>query len=442
MAPISVTCPQSAEPRLRQVIGVRTLTLSVVNFIVGAAIFVVPAAVAKELGSTALLGYLIAALLVLVVALCFAEAASRVTATGGPYAYVERAFGPWAGFVMASLQWAANGILSSAAVANALVGTLGSVVPLLGAGLPRVAVLAGVYGLFTWLNVRGAKAGAQAVVILTLLKLAPLLILIVGGLRFVQPHNLIWSATPSIGALGQATLLLVFALTGMEIALTPTGEIKDPSRTVPIAAVLGVGTTALLYAAVHLLAQGVLGPQLEAYQAAPLAEVADRVLGPAGRSLLVVGAAVSMIGYLSGDLLSTPRSLFALSRDGLMPASLGRVHHRYLTPHVAIMSYGVLAFAFAAAGSFTQLALLNAIGVLVIYLGVVLAVFKLRRDRVVVGRTPIILPGGPTIPVVALALIIVLLAVSSVGQLLAAVGFVLLATVVYRLWRRRATARP
>ena len=419
---------------LLRVIGVWTLTLSVINFIVGSAIFVVPAGAAKELGSAGVLAYLVAAALVLVVALCFAEAGSRVTATGGAYAYVERAFGPWLGFVVASLMWVANGVVAGAAVANALIGSLATVVPTLGVGGPRAGLLIAIFLGFGCLNVLGTTLGARSVVVLTLLKLAPLLILLVAGLSSVEVGNLQWTDPITTGGLARGSLLLVFALTGMEIALTPTGEVRDPARTVPRAAVLGVVGTAGLYIAIHLVAQGVLGPDLVRFDGAPLAEVANRVLGPVGRSLLVVGAAISTIGYISGDILSTPRSLYALSVNGLLPKSLSYLHATRQTPVVAIVSYCVITLGFALTGSFQQLALLNAVGVLLVYLAVVAALFKLRRDRVVADRTPLRLVGGPLIPLVALVLIVALLAGATRAEQLSAAGFILVTTVFYFSW--------
>ncbi len=421
---------------LRRVIGVRTLTLSVINFIIGSAIFVVPATVAKELGSAAVLAYLVAAALVLTVALCFAEAGSRVTATGGAYAYVERAFGPWAGFVVATLMLVANGVVGVAAVANVLVGTLATVAPSLGSGAPRALFLVLLFAGFILLNIRGAEAGSRAVVILTVLKLAPLLILLVAGLGSVQVANLAWTDPPTVGGLGRASLLLVFALTGMEIALTPTGEVENPARTVPIAALLGVTVTAALYIGIHLVAQGVLGADLASFGAAPLAEVAERVFGPVGRGLMVAGAVVSTTGFVSGDLLATPRSLYALASDGLLPKGLGAVHPRYQTPWVAIAVYGAVALLLTILGTFQQLAILNAVGVLTIYLAVILALFKLRREGLVSDRAPLALPGAALIRPAALGLTLVLLATAARAELLAVAGFVAVVSLFYFGWRR------
>lgn len=421
---------------LRRVIGVRTLTLSVINFIIGSAIFVVPAVAAKELGSAAVLAYLVAALLVLTVALCFAEAGSRVTATGGAYAYVERAFGPWAGFVVATLMLVANGVVAVAAVANVLVGSLSMVVPSLGSGGTRAVFLTAVFAGFALLNIRGAKAGSRAIVILTVLKLAPLLILLVAGLGSVQVSNLRWTDPPTVGGLTRGSLLLVFALTGMEMALTPTGEVENPARTVPIAALLGVAVTAALYMGIHLVAQGVLGVGLASFSAAPLAEVAERVLGPVGRGLMVAGAVVSTTGYLSGDMFSTPRSLYALASDGLLPRGLSAVHQRFQTPWVAIAIYGAVSLLLTILGTFQQLAILNAVGVLTIYLAVILALFKLRRDGVVSDRAPLALPGAAAIRPAALGLTLVLLATAARGELLAVAAFLAVASLFYFGWRR------
>ena len=169
----------------------------------------------------------------------------------------------------------ANGVGAVAAVANVLVGSLATVVPSLGRGVPRALFLSLLFAAFTMLNIRGTKAGSRAVVTLTVLKLAPLLILLVAGLGSVQVANLAWTDPPTVGGLARGSLLLVFALTGMEIALTPTGEIENPARTVPIAALLGVAVTAALYLGIHLVAQGVLGADLATFSATPLAEVAE-----------------------------------------------------------------------------------------------------------------------------------------------------------------------
>ncbi|HXR81782.1 MAG TPA: amino acid permease, partial [Saprospiraceae bacterium] len=117
---------------LKREIGVRALSLSIVNITVGTGIFVLPALVAENLGSAAILAYLVCGVLMFLIALCFAEVGSKVTTSGGTYAYIEKAFGPFAGFLANNIFWFGSCVISDAAVANALADTLKYFLPVLG----------------------------------------------------------------------------------------------------------------------------------------------------------------------------------------------------------------------------------------------------------------------------------------------------------------------
>src|SRR5204863_1507389 len=150
---------------------------------------------------------------------------------------------------------------------------------------------------------------------------------------------------------------LIFAFVGLEIALVPSGELRDAARTVPRALFSALAITTTLYLLIQAVAQGLLGPSMATYSAAPLAEAAGRVLGRGGRLLVLAGAIVSMFGYVSGDMLGSPRALFAFARDGLLPSALARVHPRFHTPPVAIAVYAAIVAYLASSSRFTQLAL-------------------------------------------------------------------------------------
>jgi len=154
-----------------------------------------------------------------------------------------------------------------------------------------------------------------------------------------------------------------------------------------------------------------------------------------GGGLLMVGAVVSTIGYVSGDMLSTPRSLYALASDGLLPKGLSAVHPRFQTPYVAIAVYGAITLMMTILGTFQQLAILTAVGVLMIYLAVVLAVLKLRRDGVVADRAPLTPPGAGVIPFAAFGLTVALLAGAALAEQVAVLGFMVLASAFYFGWR-------
>jgi APA family basic amino acid/polyamine antiporter len=371
---------------------VRQLAAATVNNIIGSGIFALPAAVAVILGPSAIIAYVICGIAMALVALCFAEAGSRVSLTGGVYAYVETAFGPYAGYIVGTLFWFGAQILASAAVASLMVDSIRLLVP----ALPRVALLIAAYGGLAWVNVLGVRPGARLVEIVTVAKTAPLVLLIVLAVFAGRPANLAWTQLPTIGDVGRASLVLIFAFAGVETALTPGGEIKDPAKTVPRGVLAGLAVVVVLYAALQLAAQGILGPDLVRNPTAPLAVAAERVFH-GGRLLMLVAAIVSTFGYVSGDMLATPRVLFALARDRLLPAQIAAVNQRYHTPATAIVIHAVVACVCAITGTFERLAVLSVLSLLIVYLACCLAVLRLRK-RTSEGFQ---VPGGPVIPVLA-----------------------------------------
>src|SRR5439155_10758587 len=251
---------------------------------------------------------------------------------------------------------------------------------------------------------------------ITIAKLVPLLVFVGAGVWFVHGEYLTWPALPSAADVGRTAIVLIFAFVGVEIALVPSGEVADPARTVPRALFLALAITTTLYLLVQGVAQGLLGPSMSTYAAAPLAEAASRVLGGAGRLLVLAGATISMFGYMSGDMLGSPRAFFALGRDGILPAALTRVHPTYQTPYVAIVIHAAIVAALAISSSFTQLAILANVAALSLYLMCVVASFELQRRDVRAGGTPFAVHGGPAIPIVAAAIIVWLLSQATVKE--------------------------
>jgi amino acid transporter len=391
----------TAERGLVRGIGLRALTASVVNATVGAGIFVLPGVVGAQLGAAAPVAYIVCALTMGLIVASFAIAGSRVSLTGGPYAYVEAALGSYPAFLGGVLLWLSC-VLAAAALGSALAATLGLVVPALGGGPGRTLFLVLLFGSLAAVNVRGVRHGAGVVQLLTLAKLLPLIVFVAVGVFFVEPAALAWPGLPPGSTLGETVLLLVFAFVGVELALIPSGEVREPSRTVPRAVFLALGITTLLYLAIQTVAQGVLGSDLARSADAPLAEASARFLGASGRSLVLAGTAVSMFGYLSGDMLGSPRLLFAFGRDGILPGSFASVHPRFHTPHVAIGAHAALACALSFAGGFGQLVLLSNVAVLLLYLLCSVSAFVLARPEVRPETgTALTFPGQRVVPVLA-----------------------------------------
>ena len=416
------------------------MTANVVNCIVASGIFVLPATVAAILGPGWLIAYVICAVAITLVFLSLAEAASRVSETGGTYAYVDVAFGPYAGVLLGAVLWF-SAVASSAAVANIFAGTLATVVPVLGGTAGRAALLITTYAVLTAINIRGVRAGALVVELVTIAKVAPLVLLIAVGLFALRGQHVPVSGHAPIGSIGRATLELFFAFTGIEVALTPAGEVANPSRTMPRAVLLALAIVTAVYMGTHYVAQGVLGAGLAADQLAPLADTANHLFGPSGKALMLAAAILATFAYVSGDILASPRIMFAFGQDGYLPAIMGAVHARHRTPHIAIVAYAVIACALALVGTFPVMAALGAISAVIIYLGSCLALLVLRRRNVRTDGQPFLVPGGPTVPLLACVVLLWLLAQATRDELLAMGLVIVLATVLYLARSKRNVPR-
>ena len=426
--------PATAEPSLVRAIGPRQLTASIINITIGAGIFVLPAVAARGLGAAAPLAYVVCAVLMALIVCCFAAAGSRVSLTGGVYAYVEVAFGPLVGF-LAGVLYMLMATFAVASVASAFAASVGALWTPVATAAGRAAVIAVLFAALAAVNVRGVRMGARLVEIVTTAKLLPLAALVLSGIWFVDSAFLRWPQLPSASAVGSTAIVLIFAFVGLEVALVPSGEVRDPARTVPRAVFSALAITTTLYLLIQLVAQGLLGPSMSTYAAAPLAEAAGRVLGGAGRMLVLLGGTISMFGYVSGDMLGSPRAVYAFARDGVLPAPLARVHPRFHTPYVAIAVYAMIVASVAVSSSFTQLAVLANVAALTLYLTCVAAAYDLQRRDVRAGGAPFVIPGGPVVPLLAAAVIAWLLS-NATRREFAVEGLVLATAALFYFIRR------
>jgi amino acid transporter len=424
---------------LARELGVRQLAAGIFNYTVGTGIFALPAFAMVSLGPAAPAAYLVCALVMGLVVLCFAEAGSRVSVTGGPYAYVEVALGPLTGFVAGVLLWLAD-LTATAAVATVFAGSVATLVGAPNAGVLQGALVISLFVILAVVNIRGVRTGARVLEVVTVAKLLPLAAFVVVGAAFVKPGHLAWNGIPDTSAILGTAGVLIFAFAGIEGALIPSGEVIHPARTVPRAVFLALGAVTALYFAIQLVAQGILGPDLAADRVTPLATAARHVAGPAGATVMVLGAVVSMCGYLSGAMLATPRCLFAFGRDGFLPRAMAAVHARYRTPHVAIVTYGLLATALALTGTFERLAVLANVSVLALYLLCAISAWVLRRRDVRSDGEPFRTPGGALVPVLACGTILWVLWETITRRELVALGAVIVVAAV--LYGIRAARRP
>jgi amino acid transporter len=422
---------------LVRAIGPLGLAAGIINITIGGGIFRLPALVAGSLGAAAPLAYLVCAVAMSLIVLCIADAGSRVPLTGGPYAYVGTAFGPYAGFLSGVLLWLI-GIFATAAVSTVFASGLGLLIPALAGRPTQVLVLVVVFAFWSLVNLRGVTLGARLNVVATAAKLLPLLLVVIGGAFAVDPTNLRIAAAPAASDVARMSLLLIFAFAGIEVALVPSGEVRDTARTVPRAVALAMVGITTLYIALQVVSQGVLGSGLAQAEVSPLANVARAALGGWAGTVLLAGASISMFGYLGGMTLSMPRMLFALARDGFLPRPLAAVHPVYRSPHVAIVAQSAITLGFALTGTFERLAILANVSVLALYLGCALASWRLRRLGIEGGGrgTAFRVPFASVTPWLACAVIAWLLTGLTASEWLGFAVCVTVASLPYFIARR------
>jgi amino acid transporter len=419
------------DPRPSREIGLFSLTALTINGILGSGIFMLPASVARILGPASPMAYGAAAFAAALIVLCFAEASTHFEGSGGPYLYARAAFGPFVGF-QAGWLFIATRLVSVAAIANGTASYLGTLWAPLGVGAGRsAAVVAIILGLAA-LNLVGVRHGKWTVNLLTVAKLLPLLLFIVAGLPSVDGSRIALASVPAGGSLREAAFLLVFTFAGFEAAGIAGHEIINPRRNLPIAMLAAVGLTTAVYVGVQIVAQGTL-PEL-ATSPAPIADAARTFLGPAGATLIGVGAVVATLGTNGTNLLVTPRMLYALADGGHLPAFFARIHPRFRTPHVAIIAFAVVTSCIALVNDFTALAATSVVSRLCFFASTCLAVPVLRRRcPAPVGRFRI--PGGLIVSLLATALCVWLIGASTPAQRLACGGAVIVGTLLYA-WAR------
>jgi len=421
----------NSDEGLKRVIGIPGLALAIVNGIIGAGIFALPAIVSIELGSFGLFSYIFCSIMLAAIMLCYAEIGTRITTSGGSYAYVEAAFGNLPGFIINWLYFFGWGILGSAALMNIIADSLAVLFPAFSNPLIRGFLFFILIGFMVLINVRGAKQGIGFVKLITVIKLLPLLGIIIFGFSQVKAANLEWEHVPSLKTFGNTALILFFAFAGFETSLGASGEFKNPKRTVPVGILLGGMIVLIVYILLQTVTQGVLGNEMAAFKDAPLAAVAEKIVGPAGATILLVTAAISCIGSVSADVLATPRVLFACANDGMFPKFLGKVHPTFATPYLAVITYGSLIFIFSVSGGFKQLAILASAAILLVYLSVILSTIKLRLQKQEATEKTFKAPGGLIVPFTGIAAIIWLLTSLKKWEIFSTLIFIAVICLIY-----------
>ena len=391
---------------LIRVIGRWSLAALTVNSVLGSGIFGLPSQVADLLGRLSPLAVVLAGAAMAVIVACYAEVASQFGETGGTYLYARAALGRFVGLQVGWMTLLSR-FTACAANANLLVIYLGVFWPRAIQPLFRFAVITVFIGLLTVVNYCGVRGGTLISNVFVIAKLAPLALICVAGGFYLVTHAGVPVSAPLAGAHSwrTAVLLLFFAYGGYEAALNPMGEAKNPKRDAAFALFTALAVVTVIYTAIQFVVVGVVPAPWHSQR--PLADAAQVILGRGGAVLVTAGALVSVYGYLSANLLTGPRAIFALAEQRDFPYLFGSVHPKFKTPHVGILVFAFVTWSLALAGSFTWNVTLSAVSRLFYYGAVCVALPVLRHKQP--GLAWFRLPAGQALAGLGVTICLVLL---------------------------------
>ena len=435
--------------QLRRELGRWDLTAIGVNQVIGGSVFALAASLAANTGSWSPWTVVAVALATLLIALSFAEVASRFEGTGGSYLYTRAAFGRFPAFEVGWMMWFTRAA-SWASVINVLVDSLGRYWPSVLGPIARPAVMTAIIATICWINIRGIKQSSVVVNILTVSKLLPLLVFSIIGIYYVDWSVFAAPAAVTPTQLSTASLLLIFAFGGYEVVPVMGGETKDPRRMIPFALMMTIAIVATITVVTQVVAYGTL-PGI-ATTRTPLADSAATFMGAFGAAMITFGAVLSTSGNNMGQALSGSRSLFALAEQGDLPRWFGYVHHAYRTPLTAIVVTSVVSLVLAVTGSFATMAAASAISRLLVYVATCASQIRLRSARyggqvqphvangITVNPAQFRLPGGHLIPALAILVSMMILVFANTRQLVAGAIALAVGAVLYLMATRGANA--
>ena len=376
--------PPVAEPTLQRSIGPVQLALYGLGSMLGAGIYGLIGKAAGEVGNAVWLAFVVALVAALLTALSYASMGSRYPRAAGAAYVTHRAFGfPLIGFVV-GLALVCSGLTSIATQSRVFATNIAALFGVESVPISWIAL--GFLLVMTGLVFRGIRESIWVNVLCTVVEAAGLVIVIVVGVSYWGSVDYFETPT-SLGDDGalllvlQGAVLTFFAFIGFEDTVNVAEECRDPQRTIPIGLILAMVLAALLYIAVAITAVSVVPWQELAKAPGPLTEVmatAAPSVPPIVYTFITLFAVANtaLVNYVTAS-----RLLYGMSRQGLLPAFLGKVHAGRRTPHFAIVALFIVLIPLAMLGTVTELAAATVLMLLMVFAFVNAALFVLKRRK-------------------------------------------------------------
>ncbi len=433
---------------LPRVLGLWSVVGILVGTVIGSGIFVVPAEISGLVKAPLLIlsVWVLGGLLSFCGALCLAELGAAFPQAGGMYIFLREGYGRLIAFLFG---WTLFLVIDSGAIA-ALAMAFSSkylpyFMPLSPVGTKVVALV--FVAFLVAVNYVGVRYGAMLQNGLMFIKFGAILA-VTGVVLFFAQGDTAHFTSPAVpaasmglmAAFGLAMVRTLWAYKGWEVTTYSAGELKNPSRDLPLGLLAGMAVVIGLYLATNLAYLYVFAAGEIATKSRVAADAMKLVVGPIGGSIIAVVILCSITGAANGNVLTAPRVFFAMAKDGLFFKKIASVHPRYLTPHVSIVATGAWAAVLTLSGTFEALASYVIFGQLIFFALTAGAVMILRRKRPELRR-PYRTWGYPLTPILFIAGAVVLsvnLIVMQTTNSLAGLGIILLGVPAFLYWQKKA----
>ena len=385
--------PSTSE--LKNKLGLWTSTSLVAGNMIGAGVFLLPAALASY-GSISLVGWLVATTGAFLLAKVFSNLSKLMPlANGGPYAYSHKGLGDFTGFLVAWGYWISIWT-ANAAITVSLISALSTFFPILATNA-IAAILTGLAAiwLLTWINTLGIVTSGKLQLVTTLLKIIPLLLVGFVGLFYMRANNFLpFKSTGgnSFAAITATATLTFFSFLGLECATVPSGSVINPEKTIPRATMLGTGLVAIIYIVSSVSIMGMIPANVLQHSVTPFADAAAIIWGNGARYWVSAGVAIAAFGALNGWILIQGQLPAAIAKDNLFPAIFGKENKKGM-PAMGIVISSVLVsllmvmnFSKSLAEQFKFLILMSTFSVLLPYLFSSAAYIIIRVNKKVTGK--------------------------------------------------------
>lgn len=376
--------------------GLASIILLGINGVIGSGIFLLPGNAYSLFGPQSIWIYMLDTVLVLALALCFAEVGGMFDKTGGDYIYAREAYGEFVGFEVGIMKWAIS-IIGWATMAVGFATSLSLFWPSAANGMTKNIIAITILVVLGIINLFGIEIAKLLNDIVTVGKLIPMVLFIAIGIFFIKGGNFSATQAVDLNNFAPAVILVFYAFSGFESIAVAAGEMNNPKKNVPIAIVTTIVVSSIIYILIQAITIGTLGADL-AQSAAPVADSANTFMGSFGKILVAVGTIVSIGGINVATSISAPRSGVALAEGGILPAVVAK-KNRFDQPYVAIIITVLIAIPLVISGSFVQLAVMSVISKFGQYIPTSLSVivFRKRKDL----KSSFRVPFGYTIPIIA-----------------------------------------